>query len=61
MAQDYIGYVYHRSYGLNVIRTRAFNHEGPRRDYVFGIPWYAYQIARIEAGKQAADNYPWPY
>lgn len=52
MAQDYIGYVYHRSYGLNVIRTRAFNHEGPRRDYVFGIPWYAYQIARIEAGLQ---------
>jgi len=52
MAQDYIGYVYFRSYGMNVIRTRAFNHEGPRRDYVFGVPWYAYQIARIEAGKQ---------
>ncbi len=52
MAQDYIGYVYFRSYGLNIIRTRAFNHEGPRRDYVFGIPWFAYQIAKIEAGKQ---------
>jgi GDP-4-dehydro-6-deoxy-D-mannose reductase len=52
VAQDLIGYVYYRSYGLNVIRTRAFNHEGPRRDKVFGIPWYAYQIARIEAGKQ---------
>ena len=35
VAQDYIGYVYFRSYGLNVIRTRAFNHEGPRRDNVF--------------------------
>lgn len=52
IAQDLIGYVYFRSYGLNVIRTRAFNHEGPRRDYVFGVPWYAYQIARMEAGKQ---------
>ncbi len=52
VAQDLIGYVYHRSYGTNIIRTRAFNHEGPRRDYVFGLPWYAYQIARIEAGKQ---------
>lgn len=52
VAQDYIGYVYFKSYGSNVIRTRAFNHEGPRRDYVFGIPWYAYQIARIEADKQ---------
>ncbi len=52
VAQDLIGYVYHRSYGLNVIRTRAFNHEGPRRDNVFGLSWYAYQIAKIEAGKQ---------
>ena len=32
VAQDLIGYVYHKSYGLNVIRTRAFNHEGPRRE-----------------------------
>ena len=38
VAQDLIGYVYHKSYGLNVVRTRAFNHEGPRRDKVFGIP-----------------------
>jgi GDP-4-dehydro-6-deoxy-D-mannose reductase len=52
IAQDLIGYVYYKSYGLNVIRTRAFNHEGPRRENVFGIPWYAYQIARVEAGLQ---------
>ena len=52
IAQDLISYVYFRSYGLNVIRTRAFNHEGPRRDKVFGIPWYAYQVARIERGMQ---------
>ncbi len=52
IAQDLIGYVYHRSYGLNVIRTRAFNHEGPRREKVFGIPWYAHQIACVEAGLQ---------
>ncbi len=52
VAQNFIGYVYFKSYGLNIIRTRAFNHEGPRRDYVFGIPWYAYQIALIEHGKQ---------
>jgi GDP-4-dehydro-6-deoxy-D-mannose reductase len=51
VAQDLIGYVYHRSYGLNVIRTRAFNHEGPRREKVFGISWYAYQIACVEAGQ----------
>lgn len=55
IAQDLIGFVYHRSYGLNVIRTRAFNHEGPRRENVFGIPWYAYQIARVEAGLQEPE------
>lgn len=52
MAQDYIGYVYHKSYGMNIVRTRAFNIEGPRRDNIFGLPWYAYQIALIESGKQ---------
>lgn len=52
VAQDLIGFVYYKSFGLNIIRTRAFNHEGPRRDKVFGIPWYAYQIAKIEKGLQ---------
>jgi len=55
VAQDLIGYVYHCSYGLNVIRTRAFNHEGPRREKVFGIPWYAYQIACAEAGLSGSE------
>ena len=50
IAQDLIGYVYYKSYGLKVIRTRSFNHEGPRREKVFGISWYAYQIALIEKG-----------
>ena len=50
VAQDLIASVYHESYGLKVIRTRAFNHEGPRREYVFGLSWYAFQIARIEMG-----------
>jgi len=52
IAQDLISYVYFRTYDLNIVRVRAFNHEGPRRDNVFGIPWYAYQIARIEQGLQ---------
>ncbi len=52
IAQDLISYVYFRSYGVRVVRTRAFNHEGPRRANVFGIPWYAYQIARMEEGLQ---------
>ena len=51
VAQDYISYVYFKSFGLNVVRVRTFNHEGPRRENVFGISSYAYQIAKIE-------NYP---
>jgi GDP-4-dehydro-6-deoxy-D-mannose reductase len=52
VAQDLISYVYFKSYGINVIRCRTFNHEGPRREYVFGLSSHAYQIAKIEAGLQ---------
>jgi len=52
IAQDLISYVYFRSYGLNVIRLRTFNHEGPRREHYFGIASYCYQIAKMELGLQ---------
>jgi GDP-4-dehydro-6-deoxy-D-mannose reductase len=52
IAQDLIARVYNTTYGLNTIRVRAFNHEGPRRDNVFGVPWFAYQVARIESKLQ---------
>jgi GDP-4-dehydro-6-deoxy-D-mannose reductase len=52
VAQDLLCYEHHKSYGLHVVRTRAFNHEGPRRDNVFALPSFAYQIARIEQGLQ---------
>jgi GDP-4-dehydro-6-deoxy-D-mannose reductase len=35
VAQDMLGYQYHQSYGMHIIRTRAFNHTGPRRGHVF--------------------------
>jgi GDP-4-dehydro-6-deoxy-D-mannose reductase len=50
VAQDLLGYEHFRSHGQRVIRVRAFNHEGPRRDRVFALPGFAWQIARIEAG-----------
>jgi GDP-4-dehydro-6-deoxy-D-mannose reductase len=50
VAQDMLGYQYNQSYGLKVIRTRAFNHEGPRRGEVFVTSNFAKQIAEIEAG-----------
>ena len=51
VTQDLLGYQYHQSYGLNIIRTRAFNHTGPRRGDVFVESNFAKQIAQIETGK----------
>src|SRR5216683_5241537 len=53
VTQDMLGWQYHRSFGLRTVRTRAFNHEGPRRGEVFVTSNFAKQIALIEAGKQA--------
>jgi len=52
VAQDLLGYQYFQSYGLKVIRTRGFNHTGPRRGDVFVTSNFAKQIASIEAGLQ---------
>lgn len=51
VAQDVVAQSYVASYGFNIVRTRAFNHEGPRRDTHGALASFAYQIARIEAGK----------
>ncbi|GAI22848.1 unnamed protein product, partial [marine sediment metagenome] len=52
VGQDLLGYQYYMSHGLNIIRTRAFNHTGPRRGEVFVCSDFAKQIARIKKGKQ---------
>jgi GDP-4-dehydro-6-deoxy-D-mannose reductase len=52
VAQDLLGYQYHESYGLFTIRTRGFNHTGPRRGDVFVSSNFARQIAMIEKKKQ---------
>ena len=50
VTQDMMAFQYFRSYGLPIIRTRAFNHEGPRRGDVFVTSNFARQVAEIEAG-----------
>jgi len=50
VTQDVMGYQYFRSYGLPIVRARAFNHEGPRRGDVFVTSNFAKQVAEIEAG-----------
>ena len=50
VGQDMLGYQYWMSYKLPIIRTRGFNHEGPRRGPVFVCSDFAKQIADIEKG-----------
>ncbi|MCL6466341.1 MAG: GDP-mannose 4,6-dehydratase [candidate division WOR-3 bacterium] len=52
VAQDLMGYQYHQSYKMHIIRTRGFNHTGPRRGMVFVTSNFARQIAEIEKGKR---------
>lgn len=42
-----------RTFGLDVIVTRAFNHIGPGQDQRFAVPSFAAQLARIKAGASA--------
>jgi GDP-4-dehydro-6-deoxy-D-mannose reductase len=52
VTQDYLGYQYNKSYGIFIVRTRGFNHTGPRRGDVFVTSNFAKQIAEIEKGKK---------
>src|SRR5437667_7949813 len=49
-AQDMLGYQYWMSWKVDSVRTRGFNHEGPRRGPVFVASDFAKQIADIEKG-----------
>jgi len=55
VAQDMLAYQYFQSYKLKTVRTRAFNHSGPRRGHVFVTSNFAMQIAMIEKGKQPPE------
>lgn len=52
VAEDLLGWQYFKSYGMKIVRTRAFNHTGPRRGEQFVTSNFAKQIAMIENGKQ---------
>ena len=57
IAQDLINYVYFKSYGTKVIRTRTLimKVQGEK----MGISSYAYQIARIEKDCRNLKNKSW--
>jgi GDP-4-dehydro-6-deoxy-D-mannose reductase len=52
VTQDMLGYQYWMSFKVDSVRTRGFNHEGPRRGPVFVASDFAKQIADIEKGRK---------
>ena len=52
VATDMLGYQYHQSYGMKIVRTRSFNSTGPRRGDPFVCSNFAKQIAEIEEGSR---------
>ena len=52
VGQDMLGYQYFMSYGMKIVRTRGFNHTGPRRGPVFVCSDFAKQIVDIEQGRR---------
>lgn len=52
IAQDMLAFQYQKSYGVRAVRTRGFNHTGPRRGDVFVTSSFARQIAEIEKKKR---------
>jgi GDP-4-dehydro-6-deoxy-D-mannose reductase len=54
VTQDLLAYQYWMSFRTDVVRTRGFNHEGPRRGPVFVASDFAKQIADIERGLKPA-------
>lgn len=49
VAQDLLGGVYFKSYGMKIVRTRMFTYVNPRRGDLFATA-FARQVARVEAG-----------
>lgn len=52
VGQDYLAYQYYMSYGIKAVRTRGFNHTGPRRGEVFVCSNFSKQAIEIENKKR---------
>jgi GDP-4-dehydro-6-deoxy-D-mannose reductase len=52
LTQDMLGYQYSQSFDMHIVRTRAFNHFGPRMSEGYVASSFAKQIALIEKGRQ---------
>jgi GDP-4-dehydro-6-deoxy-D-mannose reductase len=57
VGQDMLGYQFYMSYHMDIVRTRGFNHTGPRRGPVFVCSDFAKQIVDIEMGRREPVMY----
>jgi len=48
VGHDLMSQYYHKAYGMKIIITRMFSHEGARRGKQFALSSFAYQIAKAE-------------
>ena len=51
VGHDLMSQYYHKAYGLKIITTRMFSHEGARRGKQFALSSFAHQIVLNEKGK----------
>jgi len=53
IGMDFLGYQYFKSYGMKIVRTRAFNHEGYGRGPQYMTSSFAKQIVEIKYKKRS--------
>lgn len=53
--QEMMCEIYTRTYGLDIIMVRAFNHSGPKQSSTFVISDFCRQISEIEKGKKFSE------
>jgi len=57
VGMDMLGFQYFHSYGMKIVRTRAFNHSGPRRGEMYVDSDWSKQVAEIENEKKQPAIY----
>ena len=56
-AVDYLGWQYARSYKMNIVRTRTFNNDGPRRGAEFVTSAFALQVAQNALRAERGESF----
>lgn len=59
VGQDLMSQYYHKAFGLKIIITRMFSHEGARRGKLFALSSFANQIATHEKSENFPHNGPY--